>query len=397
MKNIIPFLMAGLLVACGGEQTSKETEETGNKGHAITGQIKGAEAEGQWVKLAVFEGGNERMIDSTVIKNGQFELNTVTTEMREYILFIGQEEMPVVLFLDETDVNVSLKGSYPGFGLDYSVEGSAFSQDIVDYLKFLDGHRDAEFELYANLPQPDAGGAFADGDAEKYDRIMAKLDSISIHKKAYAIDYINAHSSSPVGWVMLREMFPPSGLAAFDTLDYQYFEMVSSGLKEAYPYSDYSSFIDSDLESIRHQIEQMNAPADVAPEIVLNDTNGNPLALSSLRGKVVLLDFWASWCRPCRAENPNVVRMYEKYKDKGFTVYSVSLDNNRDAWLRAIEEDNLSWPNHVSDLKGWQSEGAAIYGVGSIPATFLIDENGVIIGQNLRGMDLERKLQEVLK
>ncbi len=99
---------------------------------------------------------------------------------------------------------------------------------------------------------------------------------------------------------------------------------------------------------------------------------------------------------PCRQENPNVVRMYDKYKDKGFTVYSVSLDESKDAWLKAIKDDNLSWPNHVSDLKGWQSSAAALYSVTSIPATFLLDREGNIIAKNLRGPELEQKLQQVL-
>ena len=133
-----------------------------------------------------------------------------------------------------------------------------------------------------------------------------------------------------------------------------------------------------------------------APEISLNDTTGNAVALSSLRGKYVLIDFWASWCGPCRAENPNVVRMYNKYKDKGFAIYGVSLDKTKGEWQRAIRNDNLPW-THVSDLKFWQSVAAQQYGVQAIPQTFLLDKEGKIIAKNLRGEALELKLEEILK
>ena len=133
-----------------------------------------------------------------------------------------------------------------------------------------------------------------------------------------------------------------------------------------------------------------------APEIALNDTTGAAVSLSSLRGKYVLIDFWASWCGPCRNENPNVVRMYNKFKDKGFAIYSVSLDKDRESWLRAIRNDNLTW-THVSDLKFWQSAAAQKYGVSAIPATFLVDKEGKIVAKNLRGDALEQKLADVLK
>ena len=132
-----------------------------------------------------------------------------------------------------------------------------------------------------------------------------------------------------------------------------------------------------------------------APEIEMTDRDGNIRKLSSLRGKVVLIDFWASWCRPCRMENPNVVRLYRLYHFKGFEVFSVSLDNNRDAWLKAIEDDHLTWPNHVSDLRGWSSAAGRLYGIQSIPATVLIDRNGKVLARNLRGQDLENKLKEI--
>lgn len=140
-----------------------------------------------------------------------------------------------------------------------------------------------------------------------------------------------------------------------------------------------------------------------APELKYKDPSGKEIALSSLRGKVVLIDFWASWCGPCRKENPTVVSAYEKFKDKkfkgakgGFTIYSVSLDQNADSWKAAITKDKLDWVNHVSDLKYWSSDAARIYNVRSIPANYLIDGKGIIIAKNLRGPALHTEIDKLV-
>ena len=161
----------------------------------------------------------------------------------------------------------------------------------------------------------------------------------------------------------------------------------------------YEKYPDHPIVAERYKVE--NAPATstsigaLAPELAFENPEGKIMKLSDLRGKVVLLDFWASWCGPCRKENPNVVKVYHKYHDKGFEIYSVSLDRDKASWIKAIEADGLIWSYHVSDLGYWQSKGAQIYGVNSVPATFLIGKDGRIIAKNLRGGALENALKEL--
>lgn len=169
---------------------------------------------------------------------------------------------------------------------------------------------------------------------------------------------------------------------------YDLYEAIEQNLSKKYSDNQFVQYVSSKLKSSL-------GPGRQAPEIEMKDPDGKTRKLSDLRGKIVMIDFWASWCRPCRMENPNVVKLYHRYHDKGFEIYSVSLDRSRNDWVRAIEQDGLVWPNHVSDLNGWTSSGGAAYGITSVPSTVLIDRQGRIIAKNLRGAELENKLREI--
>jgi thiol-disulfide isomerase/thioredoxin len=223
--------------------------------------------------------------------------------------------------------------------------------------------------------------------------------------KTFVRSFIDKNPKSPASYLAI-------GYLNWQT-DMPYFKKVEAALKASMPGSEYQNYITSQISQIEYQqqqaaegqrqvdlktdeLRQKYQKGSTPPEIKYPNPEGKIIPLSSLKGKYVLIDFWASWCRPCRAENPNVVRLYEKYKDKGFTVYSVSLDKEKAAWVNAIKQDNLVWPNHVSELMFWNSSVVKDYGFDGIPFTMLLDKEGKIIDVGLRGNQLEETLKKLI-
>jgi peroxiredoxin len=191
---------------------------------------------------------------------------------------------------------------------------------------------------------------------------------------------------------------PSSYVSAFEVSSYFSYNPDAEELDSLYKRMDFTIKTSYYGKTIKETLDAAlrTAPGKPAPDFTLADTSGKPVALSSFKGKYVLVDFWASWCGPCRHENPAVVKAYHKYHPKGFTVLGVSLDEKKDKWEEAIGKDHLNW-TQVSDLKGWQTSVAGLYGIKGIPMNFLLDKEGKIIAKGLRGEDLEKKLAESIQ
>lgn len=321
-------------------------------------------------------------IDSaTADESGNFELEGTALEPHLYRLNFGEGRF-ILLSLDKGNVKVTADWNTIE---NYDVSGSASSESLKKLLLVVREHmRDlSKMEVVLDSLK-------ANNDTLKLASAIASRKEMNVSLTRYLEQYADTTQYLPNA-IFAAQIVNPQA-------EKEFMESFIQGLPTRFKDSKLAKeFTDRYNERMTAMNRQQAPPAAAgqAPEISLQTPDGKTVTLSSMRGKYVLVDFWASWCGPCRRENPNVVRAYNAFKNKNFTILGVSLDEDKDKWLEAIKKDGLTW-THVSDLKGWQSLAARDYNVNAIPANFLIDPDGNIIASNLRADDLTAKLQEVL-
>ncbi|MCC3152930.1 TlpA disulfide reductase family protein [Hymenobacter sp. BT770] len=369
MKSV--FVAATVLGLANGCQNAVASD-----GYEVSGQLKNAPA-GTVIHL------------SELVANQFVEKGQAKTDASGKYTFKGTSATPSVFQLKVDDANqvllmldnkshVQLNGDAKSLAATYTVKGSKDSEVLQQLIQVMQGTKS---ELEGLGQRYNAAGQA--GKADEMKAIEKQYYVIQGSNNAKIKSVIRHNATAVVGGFAVGAFLNPDE-------EFQFADSIATIQRKVNPNSPFTKDLTARLEPMR-----ATASGALAPEINLPKPDGGTLALSSLRGKYVLLDFWASWCGPCRQENPNVVKAYNQFKDKGFTIYSVSLDQDKAKWQKAIESDGLTW-NHVSDLAGWNSVGGAAYGVKSIPQSFLIDPQGKIIAKNLRGEALAAKLAEVL-
>lgn len=345
-----------------------------NNGFRINANIKGLK--NVMVRVKVNDkNGNLYTIDSTNSKGGNFFLKGKINNSDIAFLEFETYSQKLTFFIDNSDLQMT--GSEDSIAYIH-VTGSKVQYEYERVMKDMKVFADLQNECKTKYDEAQNSNDF---------RMMHLYDSISNsvfeHQINYLVNYALKNGNSIVApYMVLTNLIY---YVELNTLD---------SITKSLDKSLYSTYFGNTLITRVETLKKVDI-GKTAPNIVLPDTDGKLLSLSSLKGKYVLIDFWASWCSPCRKENPNVVNAYNLYKDKGFDILGVSMDQNRNNWLKAIKDDNLTW-HHVSDLKGWANEAGKLYGVNSIPHSVLIDKNGIIIAKNLRGEELLSKLSTLL-
>ncbi len=376
--------------AIGSEEVNREIENL-EVNVVIHGKINNANNQPIAVE-ALSNKGAILIAETKTNSDGTFTLKGNVQGMGIYQMKLGTGTKIIPLTLEPGDT-IRVEGDEATFDRLPKITGAVWTEAVTNYMTKFNDFASKQTELLAKQ------GLSEEEQIKEFLILRKPLDK-------YAKEEMVKNPGSPASMVLSTSLSPNMGFEHWDPSNLDVLKRVAEAYEAKYIDSPIARSMMTQYQQIasgyQEYQESLKAPkpqagGQIAPEIALKNPEGKVIKLSSLRGKVVLIDFWASWCGPCRRENPNVVRVYNLYKDKGFTIYSVSLDKDAEAWKRAIKSDGLIWPNHVSDLLMWNTPMVQLYGFSGIPYTVLIDQKGKIIDTNLRGPALEQKLKEILK
>jgi thiol-disulfide isomerase/thioredoxin len=385
-KKFIPYLLIALIFS-------------GCKNHVaeISGTLM-KPAAGSYIYLEELRPEELVRVDSVAVTpDGTFMFRREVSDPSFYLLKINENNFMTMLL--EPGDKIKMNSYFDSLSYPVSLSGSKATELMSEY----------NLTLRKSIVKFSAlNGIYMDNiDNPELPEVIESLDSMAQNYlseiNAYTKDYIDKNLTSLASLVALYQQIAPNIYVMNPSKDMKYFIKVDSSLRINYPENALVVSLHEQIEemasTIGSQPEKTPAPgaASEAPEISLPTPKGDTIRLSSTRGSVVLLDFWASWCLPCRKENPNLVKAYNTYHSKGFEIFQVSLDKTKEAWEKGIKDDQLGEWIHVSDIKYWNSVVVPLYKIESIPANYLLDKDGKIIASNLRGEQLEKTLSEIFR
>jgi peroxiredoxin len=372
-KNCIPVIVFILFVfSARAQKVSTQIL----KPYTVSGKIAGLKNE----KVYLFTNdAAEKIMDSTFAKAGKFSFKGKIAEPLFYIFKIDGLQRQVGFFLESGKINIT--GQKDSL-FNATITGSPATDQWKEWGVAWRKIASQAGPMYMRLDSATERGKVK-ASAEERKIFDDGMQMLNEQTAAAVTAFISKYPQSPVGPFIILDRFVnyPN-----PEMEIKTFSMLGNQAK--------NSLYGKRIKEYRRIAEKTGIGA--TPDFAITDTSGKLLKLSDLRGKYVLVDFWASWCAPCRKENPNVVQAYRQFHDKGFEIVGVSLDTKKEAWMKAIDKDGLTW-NHVSDLKGWESDIVKEYGIKVVPTSFLLDKEGKVIAQNLREEALQKKLNEVIK